>query len=860
MNLAVNETGRDNGGVSDGSTKNSAKNSARSSRLVDILSQCGFNKAGLVKLDKSSLQELAVIIEEAGSKAALTLKMFNAVAETSPEQLQKLVATMQGYSGSLPILKNFLMHLGTWDPFLATRRAKIDVLPHRRARIDVLPQRSSTEIARGASGHVLKGVTYCAYDAQFPGTTTGFLSGTRAITKILEAFNSERIGVAKRSVVTERRNSALKEALREINIEELTLNDLDANPHLAGELGRNLITRNLEVYNELRSAIELCRANLARFAYGDELLLAKSQSLKVASDIGRTFFGWFESHFKENQNAPVGIKIAYLSLRDPDIELSQEDERRYIQGLLAYQRIHSFINKSSALGGFLKDLESYECLKADDPLRFDSRMEQARRVLQERMARSDQELTISEFGVLLDNAAMVEFRREMNQRALAGYEAELSEALKKFEFVSFEGGAWRDDALGDAVPMARLKQHLYGAKIGVVRSSDTASDKRALLDNSDFRHIMRGQFLWRLIPDREKILTAKPVPEFKEMVEGIIVAYRKVKYLEQQLAKYQSEPNDSSASFNLEDVGDALKDWKPVLPIGRQYRPFEVWGEGEDSFKPEIRDLREVSARLRAVGTSLFPSSAVKPSQLGDKYRNAKVSCDLYAAAGLYDPNMFDLWRGLERKVRGLKITSDLEDKLNQATSLLINPIAKLLPWRAIAYGQKTEDVVTRLLNQSYFTDQHERLLDSFLELRNQVDELSGCLNTAELAQIGQRIAALNLDRAVIYEVAFSPTQDGLERITLSDKKFLDMVRDARAKDPRALETVLKAIEEQTVSVASLAPDWIKRAKRLFSGSETALLRSKGFAPIDRPVYEIAQGFGLDPVARVSRELAGMVG
>jgi hypothetical protein len=851
VNLAVNESERDKGGVSDGSTKNSAKSSAKSSRLVDILSRCGLSKAGLVKLDKSSIQQLAVIIEGAGSKAALTLKMFNAVAETSPEQLQKLVATMQGYAGSLPILNTFLMQLGTWDPFLATSRAKIDVLPHR----------SFTEIARGASGHVLKGVTYCAYDEQFPGTTTGFVSGKQAITKILEAFNSERIGVAKRSVVTERRNSALKDALSEINIEELTLNDFDANPRLARELGRNLITRNLEVYNELRSAIELCRANLARFAYGDELLLAKSQSLKVASDIGRTFFGWFESHFEENQNAPVGIKIAYLSLRDPDIELSQEDERRYIQGLLAYQRIHSFINKSSALGGFLKDLESYERLKADDPLRFDPGIEQARRVLQGRMARSDQELTISEFGALLDNAAMVEFRREMNQRALAGYEAELSEALKKFEFVSFEGGAWRDDALGDAVPMARLKQHLYGAKIGVVRSSDTVSDKRALLDNSDFRHIMRGQFLWRLIPEREKLLTARPVAEFKEMVEGIIVAYRKVKYLEQQLAKYQIERNDSSASFNLEDVGDALKDWKPVLPIGRQYRPCEVWGEGEDSFKPEISDLREVSVRLRAVGTSLFPSSAAaRPSKLGDKYRNARVSCDLYAAAGLYDPKMFDLWRGLERKVRGLKITSDLEDKLNQATRLLINPIAKLLPWRAIAYGQKTEDVVTRLLNQSYFTDQHERLLDSFLELRNLVDELSGCFNTSELAQIDQRIATLNLDRAVIYEVAFSQTQDGLKQIALSDKKFLDMVRDARAKDPRALETVLKAIEEQTVSVASLAPDWNQRAKRLFSGSGTALLRSKGFAPIDRRVYDIAQGFGLDPVARVSRELANIVG
>jgi hypothetical protein len=856
VNLGVNNTEnnpeRGNRGVS--------RRSARSSALVESLSKCGLDRAGLEKLDNDSIEQLGAMISEAGVKAALTIKMFNAVAETSPDQLRRLIGTMKVYAGSLPILNTFLLHLGTWDPFVATRRARIEVLPHKAA----------TESARGASGHVLKGVTFCAYDAEFSGTTTGYISGKQAITKIFEAFNSERVGVAKRSLVTEKRNKALKEALSELKLEDLRLDDLVANPGLASELKRQLLTRNLEVYRELRSAIELCRANLARFAYGDELLLAKSQSLKVASDVGRTFFGWFESHFEENENAPDGIKIAFLSLRDPDIELSPEDERRYIQGLLAYQRIHSFINKSSALGGLLKDLQAYELLKADDPLRLAPRIEQARRLLQERMARSDQELTISEFGALLDDAAMIEFRREMNQRILDRYGAELSgaelsgaeltEALSHFEFVSFESGAWREDALGDAVPMARLKQHLYGAKIGVLRSSDTVSDKRALLANSDFRHIMNGQFLWRLIPEREKLLTAKSVPEFKEMVEGIIVAYRKAKYLEQQLAKYQGERKDGPVSFNRDSVGEALKDWKPVLPIGGQYRPCEVWGEGEDSFNPTINDLREVSARLRSVGASLLRVSAPDTSKLGAKYRDARVSCDSYAAAGLYDPKMFDLWRSLEKKVRALKTARDLGDKLNRAASLLINPIAKLLPWRGAPIGQTTEERVNRLVNQDYFTNEHESQLDGFLGLESQVTNLGGGLNQAELALIGQRIDALNLDRAVIYTVACSPNRAGFQKIALSSRRFIDMVKDARVKDQRAIETVLNLIEGETVSMASLAPDWSKRAKQLFSANGTAVLRSKGFEPIDRAAYETAQGFGLDSIGRVSRELLAIVG
>jgi hypothetical protein len=65
---------------------------------------------------------------------------------------------------------------------------------------------------------------------------------------------------------------------------------------------------------------------------------------------------------------------------------------------LAYQRLNSFINKATALGGLVSDLKVYEGLEPNDPLRMDSKMESARRTLQQVIASTPTELSITEFS------------------------------------------------------------------------------------------------------------------------------------------------------------------------------------------------------------------------------------------------------------------------------------------------------------------------------------------------------------------------------------------------------------------------------------------------------------------------------
>ncbi|MFO0001198.1 MAG: hypothetical protein ACK559_08710, partial [bacterium] len=85
-------------------------------------------------------------------------------------------------------------------------------------------------------------------------------------------------------------------------------------------------------------------------------------------DPGRQFFGWFEEHFKENKNAPIGLQIAYESLIDSTVHLSENDEKNYLRGLLAYKRTHTFIKTAPALRGMKEDIEAYEDLPAEHPL------------------------------------------------------------------------------------------------------------------------------------------------------------------------------------------------------------------------------------------------------------------------------------------------------------------------------------------------------------------------------------------------------------------------------------------------------------------------------------------------------------
>lgn len=801
----------------------------RAHNIRNLLQELGLSKKGLSKLSEDSVTKLASLLQTPGQRSNLITSMFNVVTETTPKKIGRFVETIHSYRGSFPILREFLTQLGQKNPFLAAERAQIMVLPDRQNNV------------RGASGHILSGVTYMAYDPQVPTTTTGYFSGKQAIVQIFKAWHPERLGEESKRSVRDRRHNQLRSALLEIDLENLTLGDFDANPALTGEVGSRIIARNLDVYNELRKAIDQCKTHLSSMIYGGDIVLPGINSLKVNQDPGRQFFGWFEEHFKENENAPIGIEIAYQSIIDEDIALTPEEEAHYVRGLLAYQRVHSFINKATALGGLLSDLHQYDALSINDELRLNPAIEKARIRLQETVQSTPTELSIAEFATMLENASMVQFRQAMNKRILDAHRDEFEAALKLFDFVSFENGAWREDALSDSVPMERLKRHLYGAKVGVEKSWYGPDKKRAALGQSDFRHIMDAQFLRRVVTTEEKLLNAQPIEQFRAMVEGVVVAYRKATFLEARLAEHGITPNGMEATRTLqkENVGDTLKGWKPVLPIGGTYKLTERWFEETGDPKPGLQSLSEIVARICDRKSYFFPRDSKSKNEFRDKYNGLIAEIEQFAGAGLYRPDMDEMWRTLAEKVAEFIPTADHRELMDRAIQLFVHPMV------VSSYYLNRETLSRKFLAPHEFN-----LVRSFVEVEAGLREVCNGYNTAELGEL--RTRAEERLRAQILRGGVRVLPDGQRQLTLEQISFANLagiIRPNHANsfetaeyfDPKLLAAALDSIDHSYISVSTLSADWINRAKTLCSKDGGHVLGKAGYALVDTPTFKVAR-------------------
>lgn len=822
----------------------------RAATVRQLLKDLGLREKGLGALDGDRVLKLASMLSTSGQRSDLISSMFNSVSDASSrdsvsKNLARLLNVVESYSGSFTILEAFLTHLGERNPFLAAEKAQILVLPS-----------NNTGTARGVSGHILKGVTYCAYDPQMPTNSTGYLSGRQAIVKIFEAFSPERVTPAAKERVRNRRTTELRKALREIDLESLTLEELETQPALRDELRSQLITRNLAVYDELRKAIEDYKGHLSDMVYGGEVVLPGINSLKVSQDPGRQFLGWFQEHFRENPNVPEGIKIAYASISDENVSLSEAEEAYYLRGLLAYQRMNSFINKNTALGGLVSDLQIYESLELSDPLRMDPNMESARRTLQHTIASTPAELSITEFSNMLENAAMVQFRHDMNKRTLDLYRDEFEKALKLFEFVSFEKGSWREDALDDSVPMERLKQHLYGAKVGVATPWDGPGKKRAALGQPDFRHIMDAQFLRRLVADEEKLLAAKPIADFKEMVEGVVVAYRKAMFLEARLAEFATTPEGAGIvpSLDRENIGESLSSWKPVLLLGNNYKPAEVWFAQTQEPKPKLQSIADIVDRLRDRRNHLLDSSQPGSEELKKKLYTYESEITRSPGAGLYRSDMDEFWRFVSEKVENLVPTAQYNDVFTQAARMSTHPMV-------VGTGYYTPERLTRKFVFAY----ELRAVQKLAEISDQVDDLCKGYNASELQELRTRLDSNTFSHLYVGTVGTYPR--GFGKLSLAHMSFAEFAGAQKPqKDDSSLycyepEKLIEALDSlgSFVSTEELGRDWVERAKRLCSKAGKPALDARGFALVDNETYRAAQDLKPLFFTAVSREFADKV-
>jgi hypothetical protein len=599
----------------------------------------GVDAGALKALDAQGVDRLVALVTAGPATARLTVRILNAVHHSSPSREREALQRLAEYPGRLDILEDFLNQIGHDDPFVASARAQVLMLPVSELPPGVRIAEEGCEDApaakagrvkeraRGSSGHIVTGVIHCAYDKDSPHNSVGFFAKRQAVMRPFESFCPEKFGGERERETRQRRQAVQRELLGDV-----TLADLEQDPDLVREIGSPIIARDLTVYHELQRAIREYKEQLDTLVYGQDIVVSAIENYHVRTDSGGSFLGWFHRQIEEERPMPAGIRIAYESLVDASIHLEPEQERDYIRGLLAYQRLHSYVSKDTALAGMRSDLEEYDRLPEGDPHRLNAHVEEAKRSLQEIAAGGESEMRVSEFGAVLSLSGLTEFRRSMNGSLLERYSQDFYRALEHFRDLMQSGGRWREDCLQESVPMTRLRLSLYGAKIGVEDQYKSHEQKLALLTQKDFRAIKDALFYQMVTgSDAERLLCSLPIARFKELVERVVVAYRKAAVLDRELEAHLTERRAKplpDLQIDRADVGEALSAWKPVLPLGNGYKPAEAFMEAERSSGKAVLPLSQVvgCAKARKLG--------------GQELRQKMPQLERESGAGLYDSAM----------------------------------------------------------------------------------------------------------------------------------------------------------------------------------------------------------------------------
>jgi hypothetical protein len=806
------------------------------SRKAALSEKLGISAGTLKKLDSEGMDCLLKILTSGSQKAELTIRTLNAVHGSSPGREKELLEKLAGYPGRTDILVDFLNHIGTDDPFRATERAQVIVLPVSQlppgAAVTVEENGKSENDAgessrprdkhtvRGTSGHIITGMIYCAYDKDSPPESIGFFSKQQAVTRPFETFNPGKVDTEKTGSTRRQRQSRIKEILGDID-----LGDLERNPELVKEIGSPVIARDLTVYHELKEAIREYKEQFSSLLYGEEITLTAIESLKVRTDPGGTFLGWFHRQIEAGHDLPEGIRTAYESLQNPVVQLDPAEERDYVRGLLAYQRLHSYLDIEAALGGLRDDLAEYDKLPSNDPLRLNSQIQTAKHRLQEIASSGVSEIKVSDFGGMVSQGGLNEFRSKMNERQLNRFGTEYNQALKHFEFLMLKEGSWREDCLQEAVPMDRLKQSIYGAKIGVAEEHHPDDRKRAPLTQKDFRAVKDALF-YRTVTtnDQQRLLSAMPIARFREMVEGVVVAYRKAKYLDAQLEAYQTQEGGTaqgSAGINRQEVGSALEDWKPVLPLGNKLKPAENLGSDDAASAEERLPLDRVVA-------------CVRDRSLGvPEARKNLAQMEVNAQAGLYAERDEENLRELSTAARLFMPAVDLQEQVATGNEILASPLVRPKSF-----------FISDALSRQFLNANEVKAVQELAGFKPQFDEL-GLENNEANRSLQKKERKYFM--ASLYDGAVVEAPDGKGRhLQLRKTEYHQFSGEQSTgqviyKDPAVLEQKLTEIERDYVSVDSLPRETVEKIKALCSSRGGEALKAQGLNLVDDETFNTAR-------------------
>ncbi len=825
---------------------NTDDSSVVSPKLTQALHNLGVAESVYRGLSERNIQRLSQLLTEGELKSTLSVRMLNEVSRRDVKAVPKLIGTLSEYSGSWPILQDFLSRLGSDDPYLAAKNAQVVLLPvadlpagcriQGEVNDDCVEdgQVSQRHSVRGTSGHVLCGTVYSVFKADSPADSIGFFCKTQALIKIFSAFDPEKVSEETNAETQRRRNREAFRVLQELG-EDRVSEDQKASPAVKAS-SSPLMTRYTEAFIALRAATRQYEQHLAQASFAQELFEIRLGNSKVSADVGRQLMGWFETHIQENPNVPQGIVDAFEAIRDPLVQLGVEREREVFRGLLAYQRLHSYISTAAATGSVLSDLETYASLDQQDPLRLNEAMESAKEVVADALRKSDSGISIQDFGRIAGLQGVRDFRVNMNKRLVTLFADELAKATERFAFVSFtDSGEIQEDCLGDSVPMKRLRQHIYGAKIGIkLGTTDTAGP---VLGQADFAAIKQYQFLSRVNKSEENLLASMPVKDFQEMICGVVRALRKTEFFEATLA---AEESQEGQTLDRDSFGDFFAEWSPTILSGAQYYLSEQLMLNKGLYPGvEAFDLTELWRRSEDRRLGYVPDN------------RAQITAEL--SVGLISKNRFRVFREIEPKVKDYQHRGQHEEEIALAEQLLTHPLVKTTG----------EHLQPHTLQRTYLRPSEMLMIE---RLAGKAKEIVPRLSNAKdprTQELGKRIDLLRYVRT-ISGGASAPWRDGLKRLNVELRSFVSSIpcedQDGVAfYDAEQLETSLGILDDNYVKVDTLGEGWLKALKFFCSSNSREYLRQRGFGLVTNETYGNVRSMGMHRGDYISKGLVDAV-
>jgi hypothetical protein len=234
--------------------------------------------------------------------------------------------------------------------------------------------------------------------------------------------------------------------------------------------------------------------------------------------------------------------------------------------------------------------------------------------------------------------------------------------------------------------------------------------------------------------------------------------------LDKKLESHKAAQQGQSIDFDPENVGDALKDLKPVLPFAaksERYRPVEHFPAATKL------GLKEVARRL-SDGFPAIKDNRNSPNELikTNSYDLSRQTSEGFVEAGLYQEKRGDAWLAAEREVAAYVPKEQLEARVvDKATKYLIHP---LLVLKEGTYSSPHD--IKQLVNRRYLSPEENRKLRSFVEL---VDKL-------ELPEMGDDASSWSeLRRQIEGELFLDVFKASLgedKKLLLESKRVIDIV------------------------------------------------------------------------------------